>query len=268
MTGISTPMAWVRPPRKTQVHHDRWQGGMPENVLEAQARLVWDPYSADLFIALGRELSRAGLFREAIDVYSRAIALDPSNYLLFRHRGHRYISTMRYPEAVADLKWAAALKDDHWDTLYHLGLAYYLSGDFDLAAQAYCDCLSVTDAEEHLPAVVDWYYLTLMRLGCREEAMAVAQLVGPETEAGENEPYKQRILVYRGLKTAEELLESLPAGDDHMYCTGAFGIAMEYYFRGQGDKARELLAEITSRQAAWYGFASLAAVEEEKRLRF
>ena len=128
--------------------------------------------------------------------------------------------------------------------------------------------MSVTDAEEHLPAVVDWYYLTLMRLGCREEAAAVAQLVGPETEAGENEPYKQRILVYRGLKTAEGLLESLPAGDDHMYCTGAFGIAMEYYFRGQGDKARELLADITSRQAAWYGFASLAAVEEEKRLRF
>lgn len=268
MSDSAEHRPWTRPSIKTQVHQERWQGQLPQAVSEAQARLVGDPYNIDLFMVLGRELSRAGLFREAVEVYSRAIALDPSNYLLFRHRGHRYISTMRYPEAVADLKWAAALKDDHWDTLYHLGLAHYLSGDFEQAARAYCECLSVTDVEEHLPAIVDWYYLTLMRLDRRDEAMAVAHLVGPETEAGENEPYKQRVLVYRGIKTPDEVLASLPAGDDHMYCTGAFGIAMEYYFRGRVDKAGELIAEITSRNSAWYGFASLAAVVEEKRLTF
>ena len=256
---------WARPPVETQVHLNRWQDDLPNTVVEAQTMLLGDPGNIELIMALGRELSRAGLFLEAVEVYSQGIALDHTNHLLFRHRGHRYISTRRYHEAVADLKQAAALEPEHWDTLYHLGLAYYLLGDFALAKEAYAKCLGVTEDVEHLPAIVDWYYLTLMRLGRRDEAQAVAQLVGPETEAGENEPYKQRVLVYRGLKSPEEVLEQLPK-DDHMYCTGAFGIAMEYYFHGKKDQAKALISDITSRTSAWYGFASLAAEVEAGRI--
>ena len=74
----------------------------------------------------------------------------------YRHRGHRYISVRRFDEAAADLARAAELSEgvpdvvgedgapnaagiprstSHSNIWYHLGLAYYLQGEFERAAE-------------------------------------------------------------------------------------------------------------------------------------
>ena len=48
-------------------------------------------------------------YREAIEIYTKGIALHPTNALFYRHRGHRYITVRELDRAVADLARAAEL---------------------------------------------------------------------------------------------------------------------------------------------------------------
>ena len=90
-------------------------------------------------------------FHAAIEVYTRALAIAPEDVRLLRFRGHRYISTRRFDLAAADLRRAAGLVPSSFDVLYHLGLAHYLSGDFDEAARVYRSCLETTSDPRPLP---------------------------------------------------------------------------------------------------------------------
>src|SRR5262245_61551680 len=125
-----------------------------------EARTAYDhtPTNADSIVWLGRRLGYLGRLREAIDVYTRGIALHPDDPWLYRHRGHRYISVRELDKAIADLERAASLvegKPDivepdgqpnarntpigtlHSNIAYHLALAYYLKGDFARALPIY-----------------------------------------------------------------------------------------------------------------------------------
>jgi tetratricopeptide (TPR) repeat protein len=96
--------------------------------------------------------------RDAIEAYTRGIARHPAEARLYRHRGHRYITTRKFDEAIADLKRAATLVAGKPDEIepdgapnkagiprstlqsnswYHLGLAQDLRGDFQAALASY-----------------------------------------------------------------------------------------------------------------------------------
>ena len=38
-------------------------------------------------------------YQEAIEEFSKLIAQEPFNYLVYRHRGHRYLSTSKFHQA-------------------------------------------------------------------------------------------------------------------------------------------------------------------------
>jgi dipeptidyl aminopeptidase/acylaminoacyl peptidase len=121
---------------------------LEESLAKATADFAKSPDSADAAIALGRRHASLGKFREAIDVYTRALATHPKDARLYRHRGHRYITVRELDKALADLTRAAVLVDGRPDepepdsdpsrppsttlqfsVFYHLGLARYLKGD-------------------------------------------------------------------------------------------------------------------------------------------
>src|SRR4029079_14854032 len=123
-----------------------------------RADLARDPSSADAAIWLGRRLAYLGRFPEAIEAFTQGIAIHPADARLYRHRGHRYITTRRFDREVADLTKASQLVAGKQDEVepdgapnkagiprstlqsniwYHLGLAQYLSGDFDAALASY-----------------------------------------------------------------------------------------------------------------------------------
>ena len=79
----------------------------------AEAKAAYDrtPTNADSIIWYGRRLAYLGRIREAIDVYSRGIALYPENAWLLRHRGHRYVSVRELDRAAGVLEGATKLTD-------------------------------------------------------------------------------------------------------------------------------------------------------------
>jgi Flp pilus assembly protein TadD len=67
-------------------------------IAAAAEKLSADPKNIDLMIALGAAQAKVWRYREAIETYTAAIELAPSDARLYRHRGHRYISTRQYSE--------------------------------------------------------------------------------------------------------------------------------------------------------------------------
>src|SRR5687768_8124699 len=80
-------------------------------VAEAEKKLASDPKNIELLIALGRAQATVWRYRDAIATFTRGIEMDPSNAMLYRHRGHRYITTRQFDKAVADLEHATKLND-------------------------------------------------------------------------------------------------------------------------------------------------------------
>jgi len=71
-----------------------------------------------------------------IELYSRAIALDPDFSTAYNNRGLAYYDKGDYDRAIADYDQAIQLEPDA-TTYYSRGLAYYYKGDYDRAIADY-----------------------------------------------------------------------------------------------------------------------------------
>ena len=76
-----------------------------------EAKKIWEtsPSDVDAIIWYGRRTAYLGRYRDAIRIYSDGIELHPEDARLYRHRGHRFISTRQLENAIADLDYAAVL---------------------------------------------------------------------------------------------------------------------------------------------------------------
>lgn len=234
-------------------------------IAEAERKLAADPNNLDLLLALGQAQASLWRFHDAIATYTRGIERAPDNALLYRHRGHRYISTRQFDKAIADLETAARLNDRAFDIWYHLGLAYYLTGQFDKAAAAYERCRQVAGSDDNLVAVSDWLYMSYRRLGKTKEAAEVLERIHPDMQIKENTAYFIRLLFYKGLKKEDELLDRQKASDLDRATIG-YGLANWYLYNGQTEKARQMFEQIVG-GTYWPAFGFIAAEAELVRMR-
>jgi len=178
-----------------------------QSTLEEAARaLEASPDNLEAIIAYGRALAGLWRYHEAIEVYSKGIKAHPDAAMLYRHRGHRYISIRDFDKAASDMAKAAALNDKDFDIWYHLGLAHYLRGNFDKARAAYESCLKVAADDDSRIAISNWLYATLRRLDRKEEAAKVLEGINEGMKVEENTSYLNLLLFFKGLKTEDEVL--------------------------------------------------------------
>jgi tetratricopeptide (TPR) repeat protein len=246
-----------------------------------------EPVNVEKRIWLGRRLGYLGRFDEAIAVYADAMKLEPENAKLYRHRGHRYISTRRFAQAIEDFEKAAKLTQGKPDEIepdgqpnklnkplstlqfniyYHLGLAYYLEGNFNKALAAYQECMKRSrNNDDSLVATSDWLYMTLRRLNRPKEAAEVLAPITEKMEIIENDSYWKRLLMYKGLRRPEELLNTDKA-DDLSIATQGYGVGNWYLYNGDKAKARDVFEKVVAgKQKSAFGY--IAAEIELRRMR-
>lgn len=235
-----------------------------ETVLqEAARRLEADPDDPGNIILYGRALSGLWRYRDAIDVYTKGIAVHPDHAMLYRHRGHRFISVRKFDKAVADLTRAAELNDHEFDIWYHLGLAHYLRGEFEAAEAAYRRCREESHDDGSIIAVSNWLYIALMRQGKSEEAAKVLEGITEDMDAGENISYYKLLLFDKGLKEESEIVAAAEKSDLDMATIG-YGLACRHLVRGEEDKAFEMFRKIVD-LPYWPAFGFIAAEAELHR---
>lgn len=253
---------------------------------QARADLDAAPDDADGWIWVGRRTAYLGRYDEAIAIYSEAIDRFPDEPRLYRHRGHRQITTRRLDAAIEDLMRAAELIQGEPDRVepdglpndrgiptstlqsniwYHLGLAHYLRGDFESALEAYRECMVVSNNPDMMVATSYWHYLTERRLGLDEAAATTLEAITPDLEIIENEDYRRMLLSYRGLADAHEMWEEAGADSSTVrYATVAYGLGAYHLVNGRPEKAREWF-ERALESPTWAAFGYLAAEAELAR---
>ena len=233
---------------------------------EARAAYEKNPKDADALIWLGRRTAYLGRFDEAIKIYGEGIRKHPRDARMYRHRGHRLITTRRFREAARDLEKAAQLIKGRADEVepdglpnargvptstlnsnvwYHLGLARYLRGDFEGALEAYRECEKFSKNPDMLVAASHWLYMTLRRLNREEEARRVLDPVTPGMDVIENGDYHRLLLMYKGETTPERLLaEAAKEKSGVGYATAAYGVGNWHIYTGRPEKALALFLEL------------------------
>lgn len=261
---------------------------LEENLAKAQAAYDADPDDLENIIWLGRRTAYLWGYHEAIDIYTQGLSKFPDSYKLLRHRGHRYISVREFDKAIADLERASELiegvqdhveldgapnkyniptSSNHFNIWYHLGLAYYLKGDFENALRCYEKNNDFVYNYDALVANTDWLYMINRRLGREKEAEATVEPVRSDMKILENDAYFKRILMYKGEIKPEELLDL--DGDSDLaselnLVTQGYGVANWYLYNGDEDKAQELFKRIVD-NSYWAAFGYIAAEAELNR---
>lgn len=257
------------------------------NLAAARAALARTPTNADSMIWVGRRLGYLGRFKEAIDQFSAAIAVHPTDARLYRHRGHRYLSVRRLDDAIADLERADRLTKGKPDAVepdgqpnargiptstlqsnirYHLGLGYYLKGAFDKALPFYQRDVEAAVNPDMVVASSHWLYMTLRRLGREREAAAVLTPIRRDMDIIENGSYHRLLLLYRGELTADSVLTPADQGDAIQDATVAYGVGNWHWYNGRKDEAKAIFERIMG-MPQWGAFGYLAAEAELARWR-
>jgi tetratricopeptide (TPR) repeat protein len=253
---------------------------------EAKAALAAAPDDPEALIWVGRRTAYLGRYREAIDLYGEGIAAHPDYAPLYRHRGHRYISVRELAEAIDDLSRATELVEGQEDVVepdglpnatgiptstlqsniwYHLGLAYYLQGDFEAALDAYRQDLAVSNNPDSLVATSHWLYMTLRRLGRKVEAASALEPISADMEIIENHEYHRLLLMYKGELSPEAMLAEIESGDaDLSSATSGYGVGNWYLYNGDVERADKIFRRILS-GGQWAAFGYIAAEAELAR---
>jgi tetratricopeptide (TPR) repeat protein len=250
-----------------------------ENALEES--IIW----------YGRRLAYLSRYRDAIKVFTEGIKEFPDSYKLYRHRGHRYLSIRKFDEAIADFSRARSLmpaegleiepdgmpnsinqplSNTQFNILYHLALGHYLKGNFREAAKVYEDCLNYCDNNDLLIATIDWLYMTYRRLGDDDKAEAILERISPGMVVVENGSYFNRLLMYKGLKAPEDLLNLENSNDPEMAITLAtqgYGVGNWYLINGDVEKAGQIFKRVLESNN-WAAFGYIAAEADMSRLDF
>lgn len=256
-----------------------------KNLSEAERRYSDNPNDEDAAVWFGRRLGYLTRYRDAIEVYTEGLEKFPNSHVLLRHRGHRLISIREFDRAAQDLRRARDLSSNtpdemepdgepnaagvptttvRFNILYHLALAYYLLGRFEAALPVYEECMAQSSGNaDCLVATTDWMYMTLRRLGRHDEAESLLSEIQADMPILENFAYHHRLLVYKGLKTPEELLGAESTAH-HDTATHGYGIGNWHLVNGRVDDAKRVFGRVLDTEF-WPAFGYIAAEADMKR---
>ena len=231
-------------------------------VARAQAALSADPRNVERFIALGVAQSGARQFREAIQTFTRAMAIEPNNAMLYRWRGHRYLSVRELDKAQADLTHGLKLDSTNYGILYHLGIVRFARGDFAGAAQVFARAQPHAPDAGELAGSTDWLWMSLMRAGRKADAEAMLAR-RPDSLPVDN-AYTRRLKLYRGEIGPDAVITPADTADVQA-ATLAYGLGNWYLVRGDTARAKTYF-ERSVKSGGWPGFGFIMSEVELRRL--
>ncbi|MBC6368714.1 hypothetical protein DDT91_18140 [Algoriphagus sp. AK58] len=251
---------------------------------EAKATFEANPEDVEAIIWYGRRTAYLGQYRQAIDIYSKGLEKFPDEPRLYRHRGHRYLSIREYDKAIADFEKAAQLIEGtvdeiepdgmpnalnipvsslHSNIWYHLGLAYYLTHQYEKAYQAYAKCRESGNHYDNIVSSTHWLYMIQQRLGNPTKADSLLAPIHADSTVIENQSYADLCHLYKGWISVDSLYQEGPGSPSNDAIR--YGVANWYLYHGDSAKAKQLMQELTDSKV-FTSFGYLAAESDLIRI--
>ncbi|MEI6740492.1 MAG: tetratricopeptide repeat protein [Gemmatimonadaceae bacterium] len=232
-------------------------------VAKAAAVLASDPGNIDKIIALGTAQAGVRQMREAIATFSAGIAQHPKAAILYRWRGHRYLSVREFAKAEADFRKGMALDSAVYGIWYHWGIVKFVRGDFAGAAAAFTRAQPLAPDPGELKGSTDWLWMSLARAGRKADATAMLARKLDSLPTDTSYGYTRRLRLYRGEITPAQLFGPADTADVQV-ATLRFGLGNYYLVRGDTAQARaEFQKSVAS--GGWAGFGFIVSEAELRR---
>ena len=258
-------------------------------IAKADSALARNPRNIDTLIAAGVAHAASWHYKDAIALYTKGLTMAPNDARLYRHRGHRAISLRRFDDAVRDLELGWKLDSMSYDIAYHLGLAYYMKGDFRRAAAVYdrCtgyatnpaalamdtaarrgfkSCTTIATNNDDKVGMAEWRYRSLLRAGRTADAARLLDEIGDSMRVRESGAYYLDLLVSKGRRSEQAVLDSLK-GNELQWTTAAYGLAVRRLVNGDAAGARSLFEQIVRDVNYWPAFGYIGSEVELSRIR-
>lgn len=232
-------------------------------VARARAALALEPRRVARIVALGQAQSAVRQFREAIETYTAGLRFAPDSAVLYRWRGHRFLSVRELDRALADLTQGYGLDSTNYGILYHLGIVRFARGEFAAAAELFARAQPRAPDAGELAGATDWLWMSLARAGRRDEAQAMLAR-RPDSLPVAN-AYSQRLRLYRGEVAPEGVVTPADTADIQL-ATLSYGIGNWYLIQGDTARARSWF-ERSIRSGGWPAFGFIVSEVELRRLR-
>ncbi len=224
-----------------------------------------DPKNVDKLITLGLAQTAIRQVREAIATFTTAITLEPTRAILYRHRGHRYVSLGEYDQALTDMNTGAKLDATIYGIWYHKGVAHFAKQQFAEAAQAFATGRPHAPSDNEFIGSTDWMWMSLARAGKAAEAEQVIRSIPDSIKIPADYAYGRRLRLYRGETAPDDVMQP---GDTAgvQVSTLAFGIGNWYLVKTDTAKAKAWFARSVAGKG-WPAFAYMISERELKRLK-
>ena len=211
-----------------------------KRALEAFERAIkLEPTSADAYLQKCHALAGLRRHEEAIPACTESLRLNPGNADALRDRGHYYLNLGRVDMGLADLRHAESLKKNDRGIYYHLGMAYYLRGDYLEAAKAYERGAANSSDDGSRVECEAWWYPSLRRSGQAEDAARLLESVRLTSLPGHPGNYLDRLLLFKGVKTEAEVVKTATAEGALSEATVGYGIGLWHLLNGRRGPALE-----------------------------
>ena len=234
-------------------------------VARAQSELAADPGNVDKIIALGLAQSAIRRYHDAIRTFTRGLKIAPKNALLYRWRGHRYISIGAFDKALVDLTRGNKLDSTNYDIYYHLGVAHFERGEFSKAATAFANAQRRAPNANEVAGATDWLWMSLSRAKRPADAKQALAAITDTLKITTATAYWQRLKLYREVIMPDQALTPTDTSAVQV-ATISFGVGNWYLVRGDTANARLWFKRAVASNG-WPGFAFLAAETDLRRLR-
>lgn len=252
---------------------------LTNNLKQAIENYSADPENPETIIWVARHTAYLWRYQDSIYILTDGLNDYPEDPRFYRHRGHRYITIREFDKAIQDLEKAAELisgtEDEiepdgapnsankpvstlHFNVFYHLGLAYYLTFEYEKAADQFEKALEVSKNPDTIVSATDWLYISLMKSGKVSKAIELLTNTDTSVEVIESQSYLSRLQLYKGEIQPDELLE---ADNDLNILTQGYGLAQYYFIQGDTTKANQLLQRVIDTNY-WAAFGYIAAEAE------
>ena len=232
-------------------------------IARAERARAANPADVALIIQLGQAQSAARQFREAIATFSSGLAIAPRDPMLYRWRGHRYLSVRELDRALDDLRRGFALDSTNYGVLYHLGIVWFARGDFARAADAFTRAQRFAPDAGELAGATDWLWMALSRGG--RSADARQMLDRRPDSLPVNNAYARRLSLYRGQIGPDQVVTPADTSDVAV-ATLSYGIGNWHLVRGDTARARTWF-ERSVQSGGWPAFGFILSELELPRLR-
>ena len=232
-------------------------------IARAEGALATDPRNVQRIIDLGVAQGSAWQFREAIETFTRGLAIAPNDAMLYRWRGHRYLSVRELDRAMDDLTRGYALDSTNYGILYHLGIVRYARGDFGGASEAFARAQMRAPEAGELAGSTDWLWMSLSRNS--RPLVARAMLDRRPDSLPATNAYARRLKLYRGEIGPDEVITPADTAAVQV-ATLSYGIGNWYLVRGDTARARQWF-ERSVGSGGWPGFGFIMSEVELRRLR-